>query len=302
LEEPITRKEKLVEEYNHKSYLANLARRKERVKDRQEADTPLKDLRVYFTYKVPNTLFYLLGFANSILRALQQKGFRCPGYSHIYISIGETKEEAIARAHELEDWYRFGIAVLPEAWMKSKDEEKEKLVLKAIVSGLKDIAALDGLDTVAIDEAVALAKQWGAVHETIFREKENKKYKFRVSHVPVKNEADSDIYFALIDRDGAQEYKWKFGRLHAMEAAMWFFKITVTNKLIRTKPAARTDMILKGKKKELELSIENIINGSDRIVLEDTAVPVEKWIIDLEKQMANAPTISGRIQNGKVQR
>lgn len=290
------------EQYNHNSYLANLANRKERVKNRHEADTPLKDLRLYFTYRVPNTLFYLLGFANSILRALQQKGFRCPGYSHIYISIGETKKEAIARAHELEDWYRFGIAVLPEAWMKSTDEEKEELVLKAIVSGLKDIAALDGLDTAAIDEAVALARQWGAVHETIFREKENKKYKFRVSHVPLKNESDSDIYFSLIDRDAAKEYKWKFGRLHAMEAAVWFFKITVTNKLIRTKPAARTELTLKGKKKELELAIDKIINGSDRITIKDTAVPVEKWIIKFEKQMENVQTISGRVKNGKIQK
>src|SRR5947207_8945142 len=119
--------------YNHKSYLANLAKRKKRKKSPQQPDTLIRDIRLYFTYKVPNTYFYLFNFTKIILRILHQKGFCCPGYSHIYISIGETKEDAIARAYEVEDWYRFGVAILPkDKFFGCPEIERETLILETI--------------------------------------------------------------------------------------------------------------------------------------------------------------------------
>jgi hypothetical protein len=70
-----------------------------------------------------------------------------------------------------------------------------------------------------------------------------------------------------------------------LDTLAWLKKITVTNKFIRTKPAAHMQLVLKGKKSELELSIEKIIDGSGRITLDDTKAPVEQWIIDLEKKI-----------------
>jgi len=271
--------------YNHKAYLQNEAKRQERKENPQSLDTPLRDIRLYFTYQVPNTFFYLFNFTRVILRTLAQKNFLCPGYSHICISIGDTREAAIARAYEIEDWYRFGIAVLPEnKLLQCPGEQLEDLVLNTIAEGLRDIATLDRLDIESINDAIALAKQWGILHERILKEKQNKKFCFRVSSLPIKGDPEEEIFFTLIYRDAQKEYKWKFGKLHLLDVGCWFFKLSVTNKLVRTRPAARTDMILKGKKKELEFSIEKIKNREGMLTLDDVKVPIPDWIIELEKK------------------
>lgn len=276
--------------YNHEAYLSILAKRKERKKQFVPSTTALREIRLYFTYDIPNTLFYLFNFTKVITRILIQKNFCCPGYSHINISIGENEKEAIARAYELEDWYRFGIAVLPkDKFFSCPDKEKEDLILQTITEGLLDIATLDHLDKKILKEAIEQAKQWGVMHERIIREKQNKKFCFRISSMPIRNSAEENIFFTLIDRDGAKEYKWKFGQLHILDAIVWFFKITVTNKVIRTKPAARTDMILKGRKKEFEISVEDIKKEKGKVKLEDTVIPIEPWIIELEEKLKTAP-------------
>ena len=276
--------------YNHKTYLANLAKRKERKKSRQQPDTLLRDIRLYFTYEVPNTYFYLFNFTQVIRKILQQKNFYCPGYSHIYISIGENEKEAIARAYELEDWYRFGIAVLPkDDFFNCPDEKREHQILQTIANGLYDIAELDHLDKKALKEAIAQANEWGLFHERIIQQKENRKFCFRMSSMPVRNSHEEEIYFTLIDRDEAKEYKWKFGQLFLLEACWWFFKITVTNKVIRTKPRARMELVLKGKKKELEMTIESIKNGTGHITIADVNVPIEPWILELEEKLKYTP-------------
>lgn len=275
--------------YNHDAYLANLAKRKERKKKQRKPDTLIKDIRLYFTYDVPNTYFYLFTFAQVILRILRQKNFCCPGYSHIYISIGENEKEAIARAYEVEDWYRFGIAVLPkDDFFNCPDEKREDQILQTIASGLYDIAELDHLDKKVLKDAISQAKEWGIFHERIILQKENKKFCFRISAMPVRNTNEDEIYFTLIDRDETKEYKWKFGQLFLLEACWWFFKITVTNKVIRTKPRARMDIVLKGKKKELEMTVESIKNGTGQITMADTVVPIEPWILELEQQISKS--------------
>ena len=273
-------------QFNAAVYKKNVELREQRKQLNREADTPLKDIRLYFTYDVPAAFQYLFGFTEIIGRILQQKQFLCPGYSHIYISIGENTEEAIARAYEIEDWYRFGVAVLKkETLLQCPDEEREKLVLQIIADGLRDIAILDKLDQQKINEAIRIASGWGLFHERILKEKENKKFLFRISAKPLKGKSEEEIYFTLIDRDNHQNYTWKFGELHTLMTTWWFFKINVTNKLIRTKPRANMQLALKGRKNELELIIEKIINGTGRITLDDTIVPVEQWIIDLEEKI-----------------
>lgn len=272
--------------FNRETYKTNLAKRELRRQQYRESDTLLQDIRVYFTYSIPNTYFYLFTFTQVILRILQKNQFKCPGYSHIYISIGETKEEAIARAYELEDWYRFGIAVMTrEELLNAPDDELEALMLEKITDGLKDIATLDNLDVDKIDGAIHHAQEWGIFHERIIKEKENGDYLFRIVAKPIKQKVEEEIYFTLIDRRNHNIYIWKFGELALLDTLGWLQKITVTNKFISTKPAANMQLILKGKRNELELSIEKIIDGSGRITLEDTIVPVEQWIIDLEKKI-----------------
>src|SRR5687767_6190751 len=168
---------------------------------------PLLDLRLYFSYDLPKPLWYLQSFTDSLLELLQQKRFRCPGFTHIYISIGETRKEAIAEAYEMESWYRFGIAVLPlKKILSAPENNKEAIFFKAVSTGLLDVAKREGLDTTTIREALQQAKKEGVIRETTINQKENSKYRFRISSIPVRGKANSDIYFSLLDKTEQKEY------------------------------------------------------------------------------------------------
>lgn len=248
------------------------------------ADKVILDLRLYFSYDLPKPLWYLQSFSDIILQFLQREQFRCPGYTHIYISIGETKKEALEEAYEVEKWYRYGIAVLPlSELLNAPDNIKEQLLLKVIADGLLDLAQRDGLDATTIRAAVAHAKKEGVFQETVLNQKQSSKYAFRITSLPVKAKAECDIYFALFDKAEQKEYKWKFGRLAPLEASWWFFFLTVTNTEIRTKPKANMELVLKGRKNNLKLSIEKIKKGKDQITISKTKASVPAWLARLAK-------------------
>lgn len=264
-------------------YKVNLKNRAKGFKTKK-ANRPLLDLRLYFTYALPRPLWYLQSYSDIILEFLQRSRFRCPVYTHIYISIGDTKKDAISRAYDIEKWYRFGIAVLPLSKLsKATIEKQEQLFLKAIEQGLLDVAKRDGLDTKRIRAAIAYAKEAGVLQETTINQKENTKYLFRITNQPIKGKTNGDIYFSLFDKVEQKDYKWKFGGLNSLEASWWFFSISVTNKEIRTKPKANMELVLKGKKNRLKLSVEKIKKGSDRITISKTRVPVPAWLARLDK-------------------
>lgn len=280
--------------YNQAAYQHNLANREKRKNEFREADTPVKDLRLYFTYEVPQEFHYLYNYAEVVGRILHQKQLLCPGYSHIYISIGETEEEAIARAIEAEDWYRFGIAVLSkEQLINTPVDQLESLLLKLISDGLHDLAKLDKLDTAKIDEAIRMAEKIG-IEEQVLREGENRRYLFRITRKVMKKKKEEEIFFSLTDREERKEYKWKFGDLSFWDAAPWLYRIKVTNKLINTRPAPNTGLVLMGKKTHLELSVEKIKDGTGQLKLEDTSVPIDEKTLELSKmaeKIINRPRV-----------
>lgn len=263
-----------------------LANREKRRNQHQAPDTPAREIRLLSTYEFPKKYKYLDIYRDVVVRILRQKQFLCPGYSHIYISIGETEEEAIAATYESDSWSRFGIAVLKkETLLNTPVDQLDALMLKTITDGLHDIAELDHLDRHKIDEAIQLAGERGLFHERVINEKENGKYIFQVLAKPLVGRMEEEIFFALTDRENLQVYHWKFGELQHHFVQDWLFKLNVTNKLIRTKPRANMLLVLKGRKMELELSIEKIKDGSGQLKYEDTTAPVTQEIIDLEKKL-----------------
>jgi hypothetical protein len=263
-----------------------LANREKRRNQQQTPDTPVREIRLLSTYEFPKKYKYLESYRDVIVRILQQKQFLCPGYSHIYISIGETEEDAIAATYESYDWFRFGIAVLKkEILLNTPVDQLEALMLTTISDGLHDIAELDHLDRHKIDEAIKLAGERGLFHERVINEKENGKYVFRILAKPLEGRMEEEIFFSLNDREKQQVYHWKFGELQQHFVEKWLFKLNVTNKLIRTKPRANMLQVLKGRKMELELNIEKIKEGSGQLTYEDTTAPVTQEIIDLEKKL-----------------
>lgn len=264
-------------------YKVNLETRMQPV-NKNQVKRPLLDLRLCFTYDIPKKLFYLFSYADLILELLQKRKFYCPGYTHIYISIGQTKKNAIEGAIEIEKWFRYGISVLPlKKLLSATDKNKEHLILKAIEEGLLDLAKRDNLNKKAIKDAIAFAKEGGLFQEITMSSGENSKYQFLITSLPIKGKSNVDVYFSLIDKAERKQYKWRFGRLDSLLAAWWFLNVKVTNKEIRTKPKSNTELVLKGKKNRLKLSVEKIKKGGDRITISKTKVPVPAWLARLDK-------------------
>lgn len=253
--------------FNEDTYQINLKLRKERKENTRKLDTLIEDLRLYFTYEVPNTNFYLYNYTEIILNLLRAKEFKCPTYKNIYISVGETEKEAVFRARELEDFFSFGIAVLPKNdWIDKDSEEKQNIILSTIEKGLLDIAELDGLNKNSIIESIREANEIGLFSEQLLREKENKKYRFEISSIPIEGKFEHSIFMTLTEKETNKEYRWEFGEEHPIMMMTWMTYLTVTNKEIKTRPSNRSG-ILEERIPNIVFQIEDIINKNEEKLL-----------------------------------
>jgi hypothetical protein len=151
------------------------ANRQDRITREQSAIEKKKliyDLR--FMYSLPNTGLryfspYETRFCDRILDKLRAKKFRLPGYTHLYIQVSDSFENALFHATRPLNWFVYGIAVFENYtdYPTMREVDKKRVVFDLIKQGLNDIAAVDKLDTKILDEALDEAE-----HE-IF-----KKYKY----------------------------------------------------------------------------------------------------------------------------
>jgi hypothetical protein len=83
------------------------------------------------------------------LERLRAAKFRLPNYTHIYISVSDSYENALYNAMGFTEWFRYCIAVIKEPleYAKKREHEKKRIVFELIKEGLLDAAKLDGLDT-----------------------------------------------------------------------------------------------------------------------------------------------------------
>jgi hypothetical protein len=201
-----------------------------------------------------------------VLRQLIQKEFKCPHYHHLYISIADTKDEALKRAIIVEDWFTYGVAVLKEeTLLKADHNEQQALVLNALKEGLLDIAELDKLDKSKILDAISEAKEIGLLSEILYKAKENNKITFVISTKSILGQNEEEIYFTIVDKDTNRIARWKFGQENIFLIGGWFGTINVTNKKITIKPRANMDLVLEGKQKIIELDVEKELADPTKI-------------------------------------
>lgn len=243
--------------YNIDAYNLIVKYRNERKLIKKECNELIRDLRIYFNYDIPKNLYYLCRYAEIVLQILRKKNFLCPKYHHLYISVAETAEEAICRCSILDDWNTHGIAVLKkETFLNADIQTQEELILKIISDGLHDIAEMDGLDKEKIVESISEARSFGLMSEMIFKRKENNKLRFTISLVAIRDDFDEEIYLTIEDKINERKVKWKFGKENRYTLGLWFGTIQVTNKYIRTKNRAHSDLALKGKTLKMEFDVE----------------------------------------------
>ena len=222
----------------------------------QLPDKPIRDIRLFFKYALPPSLFYLRRYADLVLHLLTEKGLLCPHYDHVYIRIADSEKDALANVVVVEDWYTYGIAVLKEETLLAADHaEQQALVLNAIKEGLLDIAALDKLDGSLIHEAIREASAIGLLAEMVYKTKENNTVAFTISTRIIQGANEEEIYFSITDKRNNRIAKWKFGQENIFLIRGWFGNIQVTGKKIRIKPRPNMDAALGGRQKIIELDV-----------------------------------------------
>jgi hypothetical protein len=125
----------------------------------------IHDLRFY--YKLPDVEKYGYfspydnEFCYKILENLRERKFRLPNYTHLYILVSDTFENALYRAVRGYNWHVYGIAVLENYadYAKKKEVEKQRIVFELIKQGLSDIAKIDKLDSKTLNEVLDEVEQ-----------------------------------------------------------------------------------------------------------------------------------------------
>lgn len=133
--------------------------RETRKQENKENKRLIYDLRFYYHFEnIGNRYFspYENDFTNRILDKLRERKFRLPDYSHLYIMVSDTFENALYHAARLENWFIYGIAVMENYvdYPAMKEVDKKRIVFDLIKQGLNDIATIDKLDVDMVNEVL----------------------------------------------------------------------------------------------------------------------------------------------------
>jgi len=126
----------------------------ERTKREQIADRKMRliyDLRFYYRLPGAEKLYfrpYDDRFLNIIYDKLRHRKFRLPNYTHLYIMVADTYDNALFHAVRAENWFAYGIAVFEHyaEYTTLNETEKHRTVFDLIKQGLNDAATVDKLD------------------------------------------------------------------------------------------------------------------------------------------------------------
>ncbi|MDR2638422.1 MAG: hypothetical protein LBC09_01130 [Helicobacteraceae bacterium] len=138
-----------------------------------EPNRLIYDLRFYYRIDGIDRFYFApfdLQLCGAILERLRAAKFKLPNYTHIYISVSDTYENALYHASRLEKWFAYSIAVLknPAEYATKKEREKRQIVFDLIKEGLLDAAKIDNLDlatlTKVLDETEASQENENAIN------------------------------------------------------------------------------------------------------------------------------------------
>ena len=123
----------------------------------------IRDLRFYTgfsgsdrQYLDPDDQHLCNSITYGILERLRENKFRLPGYTHLYIMVSDSFENALYESLKLESWHEYGIAVFQDYtnFTHKKEHEKKRIIFNLIKQGLYDIAKIDKLDFDILNEVL----------------------------------------------------------------------------------------------------------------------------------------------------
>lgn len=123
-----------------------------RSKTEVKADKLIRDIRLYYRFAGIGNLYFApfdTFLTEEILSELRKNKFRLPQYTHLYIMVSNTLDNALLETERYYQWYIWGIAILSNymEYPDLDDKQKQKIVFDLICKGLNDIAEIDKLDS-----------------------------------------------------------------------------------------------------------------------------------------------------------
>lgn len=244
-----------------------ISRAKKLRRERQQTDKPknklIKDLRVYYN-GLPKNAFYPYDsiYEKIFLNLLVEEGLMCPTYHHLYIQVAKTIDEALKNSFSIEDWYVNGLAVINfDKYQTLSNSEKENEVFQIILTGLKDIATIDKLNTDIIDKVANKIKENGTDTELLLKTVENEAYTLTITYFSRSMEDECPVFFNLTDKTRNITKRHQIGKADHSQLHLWLQKVTIFKKQIKVKSSdsIRGQVWLKGKPTELEFEIEKLM-------------------------------------------
>ncbi len=244
-----------------------LKNREERKGITHPGDTLLQDVRIYCHGLPDRALFpYDHHYMEIFRNMLRGKGFMCPTYNHLYIHVATTASEALRYVLAVENWYTNGIAVLDyESYCQQDEPRKELMVQEAIIAGLRDIVALDGLNATLLEEVVADVKNTWLDTELVFKVIESSKYVLTVTYQSGTLTEQRPVYFHLSDKQTNKHSKIHIGNADNIRIHLWLQKITMTRGKIKVtaSKAVAANVWLQNMPRTMEFSIQNIMEAAE---------------------------------------
>jgi hypothetical protein len=143
------------------------ADRKRRSEANTEKNRLIQDIRFYYHFDDDGIDRYRYfspyddQIRGMILGTLRELKFYCPNYTHLYIQVADSYEEALMNSASSEIWFVRAPVVLesPRDYQKKSDKEKKQIVFDLIKAGLLDIAKIDKLDENKLKTALDKAQK-----------------------------------------------------------------------------------------------------------------------------------------------
>ncbi|WP_108672334.1 hypothetical protein [Peribacillus acanthi] len=155
-------------------------------------------IRIYDHFEkgtlAPYDYIYSVLFSN----LLRRNEVRLPGYDEIYISIGETMEQA-KQDIALEEWFKYTYTTL-DITQYQKEENKSQMVFESVCRGLRLISEFDHLERDKIEKVIRTIEQQGTDLELIYSSKENKNIRAEIIYqVPQNHLAKAEYKLKVTD-------------------------------------------------------------------------------------------------------
>jgi hypothetical protein len=142
----------------------NLADRERRKNANEKANKLIYDIRFYCRVEGMSNLDFSphhIDICNKILKSLRAEKFKLPNFTHLYLCVSDSFENALYHSTRFYNWFVYGIALLknPRQYAIKNESEKKQIVFELIKEALFDIAKIDKLDIEVLNKTLDKIKK-----------------------------------------------------------------------------------------------------------------------------------------------